>query len=157
MDILIVSNQDNCRSRIAQEVLYSFGRGFKITTAGISEGNSVSDVLCHVMQQKGYDVTRKKPTSISVYTNIKWDLIITLNKDATEEVKILGLHAEHQGDFNFQDPFEDRSLDEDEYEKRVEILYQDMYKELYEFYRDVLAELVLPRCTCGANTYCRCE
>ena len=36
-------------------------------------------------------------------------------------------------------------------------LYETMYRELYEFYRDELSEQLLPRCTCGANTYCRCE
>ena len=34
-NILIVSNNDMCRSRMAQEILNSFGRGMKISTAGI--------------------------------------------------------------------------------------------------------------------------
>lgn len=40
-NILIVSNNDMCRSRMAQEILNSFGRGMKISTAGILAGNSV--------------------------------------------------------------------------------------------------------------------
>ena len=39
-NILIVSNNDMCRSRMAQEILNSFGRGMKISTAGILAGNS---------------------------------------------------------------------------------------------------------------------
>ncbi|MBT9869619.1 hypothetical protein GPK99_12515 [Phocaeicola vulgatus] len=39
----------------------------------------------------------------------------------------------------------------------TEYPYETMYRELYEFYRDELSEQLLPRCTCGANTYCRCE
>ena len=53
--ILIVSNNDMCRSRMAQEILNSFGRGMKISTAGILAGNSVPDVVCQVMEQNGYD------------------------------------------------------------------------------------------------------
>lgn len=34
-NILIVSNSDTCRSRMAQEILNSFGRGMKISTAGV--------------------------------------------------------------------------------------------------------------------------
>ena len=34
-NILIVSNNDMCRSRMAQEILNSFGRGMKVSTAGI--------------------------------------------------------------------------------------------------------------------------
>ena len=54
-NILIVSNNDMCRSRMAQEILNSFGRGMKISTAGILAGNSVPDVVCQVMEQNGYD------------------------------------------------------------------------------------------------------
>ena len=53
-NILIVSNNDMCRSRMAQEILNSFGRGMKISTAGILAGNSVPDVVCQVMEQNGY-------------------------------------------------------------------------------------------------------
>lgn len=33
MDILLISNEDACRSRIAQELLHTFGRGMNISTA----------------------------------------------------------------------------------------------------------------------------
>ena len=38
MDILLLSNEDTCRSRIAQELLHTFGRGMNISTAGVMEG-----------------------------------------------------------------------------------------------------------------------
>ena len=44
-----------------------------------------------------------------------------------------------------------------EQEERVRALYDIMHKELYEFFRSELMEKLLPRCSCGANTYCRCE
>lgn len=46
MDILLLSNEDTCRSRIAQELLHTFGRGMNISTAGVMEGNCVPDVVC---------------------------------------------------------------------------------------------------------------
>lgn len=96
MDILIVSNSDTCRSRMAQEILNSFGNGMKICTAGVLTGNSIPDAVCHVMEQNGYSLSRKKPCDVGT-------------------------------------------------------------RELYEFFRDELREQLLPRCICGANTYCRCE
>ena len=146
-----------CRSRMAQELLTSFGRGFKITTAGVAEGNAVPDAVCRVMQQKGYEISRKKPTHLSVYTNRKWDFVVALSKEAADEINQVGLEAEHTAMLIFDDPLDDMSLSEDEKELQIATLYQDMYKTLYEFYRDVLSELTMPRCTCGANTYCRCE
>ena len=59
--------------------------------------------------------------------------------------------------FSFDDPFQHIYEDETELEHRISELYETMYRELYEFYRDELSEQLLPRCTCGANTYCRCE
>ena len=54
MDILLISNEDTCRSRIAQELLHAFGRGMNISTAGIMEGNCVPDAVCNVMEQNGF-------------------------------------------------------------------------------------------------------
>ena len=157
MDVLLISNEDVCRSRIAQELLYSFGRGMKITTAGLVDGKSVPASVSAVMSGKGYEISRKKSTHISMYTNQHWDSVITLCKDAEDEVKSLPLQTEHMAHFNFDDPFEETGLDEYEQEEVLSALYETMYRELYEFYRDELSELLMPRCTCGANTFCRCE
>ena len=128
-NILIVSNNDMCRSRMAQEILNSFGRGMKISTAGILAGNSVPDVVCQVMEQNGYDFSRRKPCGV----------------------------VRKYVSFNFTDPFQGGIHVEDEQEERVRALYDIMHKELYEFFRSELMEKLLPRCSCGANTYCRCE
>lgn len=77
-NILIVSNNDMCRSRMAQEILNSFGRGMKVSTAGILAGNSVPDVVCRVMEQNGYDFSRRKPCDVTAYTQQTWDYVITL-------------------------------------------------------------------------------
>ena len=130
MDILLISNEDTCRSRIAQELLHAFGRGMNISTAGIMEGNCVPDAVCNVMEQNGFSVSRKKPSGVGTYTHRSWDYVITLCKEAGEELKFITLDA---------------------------ALYETMYRRLYEFYRDELSGQLLPHCTCGANTYCRCE
>ena len=45
MNILIVSNNDACRSRMAMEILTSFGRGMKVFTAGVLPGNGIPDTV----------------------------------------------------------------------------------------------------------------
>ena len=157
MDILLISNEDMCRSRIAQELFTSFGRGMKIFTAGITEGSSVPQVVCDVMQHHGYEVSRKKPSSVSIYTNRPWDYVLTLSKEAEEEYKYMNLQTQDVSHLHFEDALQHATLDADEIEEQVEALYADMYHNLYEFYRDELSERLMPRCTCGANTYCRCE
>ena len=157
MDLLLISNGDSCRSRIAQELLNSFGRGIKIFTAGIAEDSAVSDVVCRVMGEKGYEVSRKKPTSVSIYAKQPWDYVITLTDEAEQERKLLPLHDRPSSYCPFDDPFQISGSSEMETEEKIHQLYEEMYKRLYELYRDELSERLLPKCTCGANTFCRCE
>lgn len=157
MDILLVSYDDTCRSRMAQEFFNSFSRGMKLSTAGIIEGHYISDVVCNVMEQNGYSVSRKKPSAIQSYTRQSWDYVITLCQEAEDELKYMNLKANHYARFYFDDPFKKRGLSEGEQQQQVTALYEVMYRQLYEFYRDELNEQLMPRCTCGANIYCRCE
>ena len=87
--------------------------------------------------------------------NSSWE--ITLCKEAGEELKFITLDAKQQVHFNFEDPFKNRFQNESEQEQQIAALYETMYRRLYEFYRDELSGQLLPHCTCGANTYCRCE
>ncbi len=157
MDILLVSLEDSCRSRIAQGLLSSFGRGMRIETAGIAEGSQVPDIVCKVMEDNGHEVVTNKPLALSSFIGQSWDYVITLCKEAEDEVKHLNIRSNHLVSFDFDDPFKKRGLDEEEQEEILLEVYQDMDHQLYCFYRDELREQLLPRCTCGANTYCRCE
>ncbi len=157
MDILLISDEDMCRSRMAQEILNSFGRGMKIITAGITEGGCIPEAVSQVMSQHGYEVSRKKSSSVALYTDRSWDYVITLSEDAEKEFKHLNMKTEHISHFNFPDALNSVASDQQSLEEHVSALYDNMYRCLYELYRDELSELLLPRCSCGANTYCRCE
>lgn len=156
MDILLVSNEDTCRSRIAQELLNSFGRGMTISTAGVMAGNYIPDAVGNVMEQNGYSISMKKPSGVEAYAGKPWDYVITLCREAEEELKYLKLDAKQQAHFHFDDPFKGFGS-ESEQEQQVAALYNAMYRQLYEFYRSELMEQLMPRCICGANVYCRCE
>lgn len=157
MDILLISKNDTCRSRIAKELLSSFGRGAKIVTAGIQPGGGVPDVVIGVMEQKGYDLSCKKAADVEDYCHRPWDYVVTLCDEAEEARGDFDKEVKQWKHFSFADPLVNFPRDESGQEQRISELYEKMYKVLYEFYRDELSEQLLPRCTCGANTYCRCE
>ena len=140
--------------------LIMFGSGKKESAkkpaAGILAGNSVLDVVCQVMEQNGYDFSRRKPCDVATYAQQTWDYVITLCPEAEEVQKEMQGVVRKYVSFNFTDPFQG-GIHEDEQEERVRALYDIMHKELYEFFRSELMEKLLPRCSCGANTYCRCE
>ena len=91
------------------------------------------------------------------YAQQTWDYVITLCPEAEEVQKEMQGVVRKYVSFNFTDPFQGGIHVEDEQEERVRALYDIMHKELYEFFRSELMEKLLPRCSCGANTYCRCE
>ena len=154
MDILLISNDDSCRSRMAEELLNSFGRGMKMTTAGVIEGNGVQDVLYDISMANGHELSRRKSATADKYADRAWDYIITLCSEAEQEAEALDLKADHKVHFDFADPFRRGAGN---LEQEIEVLHQEMFMKLYELYRSELSEQLLPRCTCGANTYCRCE
>ena len=53
MNILLVSNSDICRSRMAQKILSSFGYGTQIFTSGVLPGRVVPSSVVGVMEQNG--------------------------------------------------------------------------------------------------------
>ena len=157
MNILLVSNGDMCRTRMAQELLSSFGRGMRIGTAGITEGSQIPDTVYDFMSDKGYEISRKKPVSLSSINFQEWEYVVALSQEAADELNFLNVSTPYRSDLVFDDILSDANLDELEQKQSLTALYDDMYNKLYEFYRDKLSELIMPRCTCGANTYCRCE
>lgn len=157
MNLLIVSNNDICRSRMALEILSAFGRGMKIFTAGVLPGNNVPDVVYNVMERNGFSLSRKKACDIELYCHQPWDYVITLCQEAENACKYFDNKVGNWKHFSFDDPLRDICRDDDEQEHRISEVYDKMQRQIYEFYRDELSEQLLPRCRCGANTYCRCE
>ena len=157
LDILIVSNEDTCRSRMAQELLLSFGRGMTIFTAGAMAGSGIDSLVSQMMSEQGHELSRKKPMAVDLYRGQQWDVVITLCDEAKEAVATLDLKSKHLQHFLFADPFDKRGRDEEMQKSILLELYQTMHRELFRYYRNILSDLLMPSCTCGANTYCRCE
>ena len=157
LKILLVSNEDACRSRMAEALLSSFGRGMMITTAGICEANRVPEAVGEVMEQVGHEISRAKPTALAHRLASTYDFVITLCKEAEEEWKRTNMGVVHVAHLDFADPLANAEGDEQALRESIETVYQEMDRVLYRLYRDELRELLLPRCSCGANTFCRCQ
>ena len=88
MNILLVSNSDICRSRMAQKILSSFGHGTKIFTSGVLPGRVVPSSVVGVMEQNGYDCSRKKASDVDIYCHQPWDYVITLCEDSNSHNRV---------------------------------------------------------------------
>ena len=159
MDILIVSKDDACRSRIAQELLLSFGKGIKVTTAGVTPGNGVEESVIGKMKENGYELSPKAGTLVDDMAGRKWGYVITLCPEAEEAVEFLQIVSEYHVIYDFPDVFAQtaQGFSSADIAGRVDELYENMFRELFNLWRDDLRDHIMPSCTCGANTYCRCE
>ena len=50
MNLLIISNADSCRSRIAQALLSSFGKGMKVYSAGTMPAAEIHPLVLKLTQ-----------------------------------------------------------------------------------------------------------
>lgn len=79
------------------------------------------------------------------YVNQSWDYIICICELADQIRKQFRGEVGQWRDF----ALESATLSDKETE--------EFHRKIYELYRDELKERLLPRCTCGANDFCRCE
>ncbi len=157
MDILLISNEDTCRSRIAQETAACIWQGDQYLYGRNYGGELRSRCRVQCDGTEWFQRVSQETVWCRDLYDRSWDYVITLCKEAGEELKFITLDAKQQVHFNFEDPFKNRFQNESKQEQQIAALYETMYRRLYEFYRDELSGQLLPRCTCGANTYCRCE
>ena len=154
MDVLIVSKNDVCRSRIAQALLLSFGKGIKVSTAGVNPSNVIQESVVRQMETNGYEISVHPASLVDDMAKKKWAYVITLCPEAEEAVDLLEIVCEYRKSFDFPDIFQSSSLN---IQERIDNLYEIMFRALFNLWRDDLRDNILPSCTCGANTFCRCE
>ena len=110
------------------------------------------DVYKRQMEQNGYDCSRKKASDVDIYCHQPWDYVITLCEEAKEVEGDFNKEVKNWKHFSFDDPFQHVYGDETELEYRISELYETMYCELYEFYREMCIrdrDFIVYRCADG--------
>ena len=157
MNLLIISNADSCRSRIAQALLSSFGKGMKVYSAGTMPAAEIHPLVLKLIKETGIEPNTQPPHSIREYTNENWDHIIVLSGTADDIRNLFRKEVKHWYHLPFEYLFSTAAPSEAELWDRLIRLKEDIQRKMYELYRDDLREQLLPRCSCGANDFCRCE
>ena len=145
MNLLIISNADSCRSRIAQALLSSFGKGMKVYSAGTMPAAEIHPLVLKLIKETGIEPNTQPPHSI------------LLSGTADDIRNLFRKEVKHWYHLPFEDLFSTAAPSEAELWDRLIRLKEDIQRKMYELYRDDLREQVLPRCSCGANDFCRCE
>ena len=155
MNILLVSNSDICRSRMAQKILSSFGHGIRIFTSGVLPGRVIPSSVVGVMEQNGYDCSRKKASDVDIYCHQPWDYVITLCEEAKEVEGDFNKEVKNWKHFSFDDPFQHIYEDETELEHRISELYETMSHKCLDILTHPLRLKVIP--SFSNNSFCFCQ
>lgn len=98
-DILVLSAENSCRSQLAESYLRHFAKHrANVYSAGIKV-HGVNPKAIQVMKEDGIDISNHTSNHMDEYTNIDFDLILTVsNNTIAFPSKALSFH------YNFPDP-----------------------------------------------------
>lgn len=83
--ILFVCTGNSCRSQMAEGLAHHLG-GEKVAafSAGSSPAAHISPGAISVLREKGIDISRQRPKSVTAFTGEHFDLVITLCDSARQ-------------------------------------------------------------------------
>lgn len=137
MKIFFLSNQNSCRSQIAEAILKSFDKSLGIYSAGIEPVNHISKVAIEVLAEIGINLEPAKPHHFSEYKDIYFDYIITVGDGTNEELNIPPINYKQKLHLGIHNPYK-RFRDRDELKEKCREIRDEIYAELDYFYQKMI-------------------
>lgn len=137
MKIFFLSNQNSCRSQIAEAILKNFDHNLEIYSAGIEPVDHVSPVAIKVMQEIGINLKQHIPQHFSNFQDMEFDYLITVGDGTAEELKIPKLKFKRKMHLGFHNPYKNSKNKEEIHQKCREIR-DEIQTELDYFYNKIL-------------------
>ena len=106
MKIFFLSNQNSCRSQIAEALLRKCDPSLEVYSAGIQPSDHVSPIAIEVLAEIGVDLKQHVPQHYSKFTGIEFDYLITVGDGTNEELKIPdSIKFKRKMHLGFQNPY----------------------------------------------------
>ena len=110
--ILVLCTGNSCRSQIAEGYLKLFAEGrADIYSAGI-ETHGVNSRAIAIMAEDGIDISKNTSNNVNEYTDIKFDVVLTVCDNANEHCPVFPSNAK-KFHHNFPDPAKTNGTDEE--------------------------------------------
>ena len=131
-NILVLCTGNSCRSQIAHGYLQKFaGDKADVYSAGV-ETHGVNPRAIHIMAEDGVDISSHTSNNVLEYTNIDFDIILTVCDNAKERCPYFPADAV-RFHFNFPDPAKATGSEED---------IMQVFREVRDMIRSYCADLV---------------
>ena len=105
MNIFFLSNQNSCRSQMAEAILRNFDKELKIYSAGIEPVDHVSPIAIEVMKEVGINLQQHVPQHYSKFDDLEFDYLITVGDGTNEELRIPPIRYKRKMHLGFHNPY----------------------------------------------------
>ena len=138
MNIFFLSNQNSCRSQMAEAILRSFDKELEIYSAGIEPVDHISPVAIEVLGDIGIKLEPSVPQHFSKFEHIDFDYLITVGDGTVENLKIPpSIKYKRKMHLGFQNPYK-HFKDRNELKLKCEEIRDEIYVELEYFYHRII-------------------
>ncbi len=104
MKILILCTGNTCRSQMTAGFLKKWVPEFQIFSAGTKPEGKVNPYAVQVMKEEGIDISDRKPKSVDLFVDRKFDYVITVCDGAKEVCPVFTGEVKHRLHIGFEDP-----------------------------------------------------
>ena len=137
MKIFFLSNQNSCRSQMAEAILRSYDKNLEIYSAGIEPVDHVSPVAMEVMAEMGINLNPNVPDHYSKYENMEFDYLITVGDGTVEQLKIPPVKYKRKMHLGFHNPYKN-SKNKAEIRQKCREIRDEIKTEMDYFYFRIL-------------------
>ncbi len=136
--IFFLSNQNSCRSQMAEAILRSFDKNLEIYSAGIEPSDHISPVAIEVLAEIGIQIIPSVPEHYSNFEHVEFDYIITVGDGTNENIRIPSkIKYKQKMHLGFQNPYRN-------FKNRIELkekcseIRDEIFTELDYFYNRII-------------------
>jgi arsenate reductase (thioredoxin) len=137
MRIFFLSNQNSCRSQMAEAILRSFDKNLEIYSAGIDPVDHVSPVAIETMAEIGISLNPQVPQHYSKFDHIEFDYLITVGDGTVEQLKIPPIKCKRKMHLGFHNPYKN-SKNKEEIRQKCREIRDEIKTEMDYFYHRIL-------------------
>ncbi len=137
MKIFFLSNQNSCRSQMAEAILRNYDRNLEIYSAGIAPADHVSPVAIEVMKEIGIDLKPHVPQHFSKFNHLEFDYLITVGDGTAEQLKIPPINCKRKMHLGFHNPYQN-SKNKEEIKQKCREIRDEIKIEMDYFYHRML-------------------
>lgn len=137
MRIFFLSNQNSCRSQMAEAILRSYDKNLEIYSAGIDPVDHVSPIAIEVMAEIGISLQPQVPQHYSKYDQMEFDYLITVGDGTAEQLKIPPIKHKRKMHLGFHNPYKN-SRNKEEIRQKCREIRDEIKTEMDYFYNRIL-------------------